>query len=172
MKNYLILGGLIVVAGILINYSFGGFEPIESTMISNPQTIIYGRFYEGSHSSDLLEKQLADLRKILKDPGNKGTLTIVNYINATLEQKGMVKQFLGIEGKKNLPYQAYELDSLVIDAYDGIQIIIPMKPLVMPSPEKLKKLAEKTAEIKGNKLRGYSIEQYKNQTLVINFPLK
>ena len=48
----------------------------------------------------------------------------------------------------------------------------PIQPLVMPSPEKLKRMANEAAELMAGELQGYSIEQYKERFLIINYPLK
>ena len=66
----------------------------------------------------------------------------------------------------------WPLESLTIDGYNGLQFRIPIRPLVMPSPEKLKKLAAEAASEMEGILMDFSIEQYKDQVLINNFPLK
>ena len=172
MKKYLIIGGIIVLAGIVINYSLGGFKNVEPQLISTHDTIIYGLLYEGGHSSDSLNNQVAHYRKILSESNQPGTLTIVNYAQLNLEKRGMVKQFIGIEWENNINRSSKLLDSLRIKPYNGFQFRIPIQPLVMPSPEKLKRMANEAAELMAGELQGYSIEQYKERFLIINYPLK
>ena len=172
MKKYLIIGGIIVLAGIVINYSLGGFKNVEPQLISTHDTIIYGLLYQGGHSSDSLNHQIAHYRKILSESNQPGILTIVNYVQSNLEKRGMVKQFIGIEWEKNVNSSNKPLDSLIIKSYNGFQFRIPIQPLVMPSPEKLKQLASEAAELMEGELQAYSIEQYKDRFLIINFPLK
>ena len=171
MRNYLILGALVVLAGIVINFSLGGFKKIEPELISTHTTVIYGSLYEGGHSSDSLTNLIALFHKILAESTHSGTLTIVNYMQENLEKRGLVKQFVGIEWENNnnpkLP-----LDSLSISPYNGFQFRLPIKPLVMPSPEKLKKLTREAEQSMGAELQGYTIEQYRDRLLIINFPLK
>ena len=172
MKRYLIIGGIIVLAAIVINYSLGGFKQIEPRLISTQNTIIYGSLYEGGHSSDSLNNQISHYRKILHESNQPGTLTIVNYVQSDLEKRGIIKQFIGIEWVNNINSSNKPLDSLIIKPYNGFQFRIPIKPLVMPSPEKLKRQAIEAAELMEGELQDYSIEQYKDRLLIINFPLK
>jgi hypothetical protein len=172
VKKYLIIGGIIVLAGIVINYSLGGFKNVEPQLISTHNTIIYGFLYEGGHSSDSLNNQIAYYRKVLNESNQPGTLTIVNYAQLNLEKRGMVKQFIGIEWENNINRSNKPLDSLRIKSYNGFQFRIPIQPLVMPSPEKLKRMAKEAAELMAGELQGYSIEQYKDRFLIINYPLK
>ena len=123
-----------MLAGIVINYSLGGFKNVEPQLISTHDTIIYGLLYEGGHSSDSLNNQVAHYRKILSESNQPGTLTIVNYAQLNLEKRGMVKQFIGIEWENNISPSNKPLDSLKIKSYNGFQFRIPIKPLVMPSP--------------------------------------
>ena len=172
MKKYFILGGIIVITGIVINYSLGGFKAVEPGLISKDVTILYGFNYKGSYSSDSLSTQISNLRKLLNNTERLGTLTIVNYVQSDLEKRGMVRQFIGIEWEKKLGPFEQSLDSLIIRPYNGVQFKLPIRPLVMPSPEKLKRLAKDFAESMASGLDTYTIEQYKEQYLIINFPFK
>jgi hypothetical protein len=172
LKKYLITGGIIVLAGIIINYSLGGFKQIEPQLISTDNTMIYGLLYEGGHASDSLNNQIANYRKILSEAKQPGTITIVNYVQPNLEKRGMIKQFIGIEWENNINSSNDPLDSLIIKPYSGFQFRIPIRPLVMPSPEKMKRLANEAAELMEGDLQDYSIEQYNDGLLIINFPLK
>lgn len=172
MRKYLILGSVIILTGLVINALLGGFDPVEPVLVSTNETILYGWPYEGGYDSDSLNNRVDNLREILSRSNAAGQLTIVNYIEPTLEKRGMVKEFIGIEWK-DLPAQtAAQFDTLKLTAYNGFQFVVPIKPLVMPSPVRLKKLAEEAAKSMNSELLGYSIEQYKNNSLVINYPLK
>ncbi len=172
MRKYLILGGIIVITGIVINFTLGGFEPIEPVLVSARETQLYGWPYEGYHASDSLDRQVERLREILGASNRPGTLTIVNYLQPDLEKRGVVKQFVGIAWDTAPEQNPLGLDTLTIPAYNGFQFSITLKPLVMPSPEKLKRMAREAAKTMEGQLQDISIEQYKDQTLVVNFPLK
>jgi hypothetical protein len=172
MKKYLIMGGLLIAAGVIINYSLGGFKPITPELISTPDITLYGWTYEGNYASDSLNSQIELLRSIIKENNNTGILTIANYMIPELEKRGVVRQFIGIEWINENGFSIENLDSLHINSFSGIQFKIPIKPIVMPNPEKLKALAEGTAEAMNTSLQGFSLEQYKDKSLILNFPLK
>lgn len=172
MKKYLVFGAIIIIAGVVINFSLGGFKPIESGLISSNGVTLYGWHYEGSYSSETIDKHIETLRDILKNTDKEGVLTIVNYIKPDLEKRGIVQQFIGIEWINKSGPNSNGLDSLVIQPYNGIQFNVPIKPLVMPSPVKLKSLAIEAAIEMDTELLNYSIEQYKDKSLILNFPLK
>jgi len=172
VKKYFVIGGIILLFAVVINYSLGGFKPIKGQLISTKQTTLYGHFYEGSHSSDSLVSQVNHLRRLINKHNINGTLTIVNYIQPEFEKRGMVKQFIGIESTSFVLSKNLSLDSLILKAYNGIQFKIPIKPLVMPSPEKLKKLALQAAIDMDSELAGFSIEYYADNLLITNYPLK
>lgn len=158
------------MAAVVINYTLGGFKEIQPGLVTTGKTVIYGKEYQGSYNSEVLDELLAELRGEIAESSSAGQLTIVNYHQDDLEKRGMVKQFVGIVWSDSQKILGY--DSLVIEEYNGAQFRIPVKPLVMPSPEKLKSLAEEMAENMTASLAGYSIEQYQDKTLVINFPFK
>lgn len=170
MKKFLIIAALIAIAAIIINYSLGGFKTITPELISSNQQVIYGKAYEGSYNSELLDELMLDLRGSLAGSNNQGQLVIVNYIEPELEKRGTVKQFLGIIWADEPENNDY--DSLIIGAYNGVQFTVPVQPLVMPSPEKMQGLAEDFAMNMQSTLAGFSIEQYQDKTLVINFPFE
>lgn len=168
MKKYILFAIIIALAGLIINYSLGGFKPVEPGLISVDATTIYGRWYEGRYNSETLDELLGELRAKIAESNIPGQITIVNYLQPELEKRGTVKQFVGIIWQAKPAEITY--DSLILEAYNGAQFSIPVRPLVMPSPEKLKRLAESMAADTGTLLAGYSIEQYQDKTLVINFP--
>jgi hypothetical protein len=172
VRNYLIYGGIIALAGIVINFSLGGFKSIEPELVSTKGVTIYGALYEGEHSSDLLSNQISYYRNLVDDSDQEGILTIINYIQPDLEKRGIIRQFIGIEWL-NVGYENEGLmDSLIIEPYNGIQFRMKVTPLVMPSPEKLKQQAAEAAELMDSELLGHSIEQYMDGFLIINFPMK
>ena len=172
MKKYLVFGAIIIIAGVVINYSLGGFNPIVPGLVSSNGVTLYGWNYEGRYSSETVDKHIETLRDILNKTDQEGVLTIVNYIKPDLEKRGVVQQFIGIEWiNKNSP-NTNDLDSLIIQPYNGIQFNVPIKPLVMPSPEKLKTLALEAAKEMDTELLYFSIEQYKDKSLILSFPLR
>lgn len=172
MKKFLLVGAIVLFAAVVINYSLGGFDAIEPSLISTSETVLYGYPYEGSHSSDNLNKKVESLRNIISISGIEGTLTIVNYTQSEYEKRGLVKQFVGIEWVGTQENTNTLLDTLIIPAYNGLQFRIPIKPLVMPSPVKLLKLAQEAATDMDGELADFTIEQYSDKFLITNFPLK
>lgn len=170
MRKYLLFALLIAVAALVINYSLGGFKPIEPGLITTQKVTVYGRIYEGRYNSEALDELISELQTQLASSNKQGQLTIINYLQPELEKRGTVKQFVGIIWQDELATMSY--DSLVLEPYNAAQFRIPVRPLVMPSPEKLMGLAEDLAEEMNTTLKGYSVEQYQDKTLVINFPLK
>jgi len=168
VKKYVLFAALIAAAALVINFVLGGFEAIEPGLVTSEKVIVYGRLYEGRYNSEALDELLAELRSTITNSGEPGQLTIINYHQAELEKRGTVKQFIGIIWQQSSAPSAY--DSLVIEPYNGAQFRIPVKPLVMPSPEKLRGLAEALATDMNTSLAGYSVEQYQDKNLVINFP--
>jgi len=96
MKKYFVLGGFIVIAGVLINYLLGGFDPLNAEVVEQPAMVLYGWPYEGSYKSAALDEQIEKLRQMVRQSADSGTLTIVNFLQPELEKKGMVRQFTGI----------------------------------------------------------------------------
>jgi hypothetical protein len=172
VKKFLIIGALVVIGAVIINYTLGGFEPVQPSLISSQTLTLYGQHYEGRYNSEALDELIANLRKRIDESENEAVLTIVNYNQEELEKRGVVKQFVGINWKALPLENNTDLDSITIEQYNGVQFAIPIKPLVMPSPEKLKKEAEAMAESMNTELVGLSIEQYQNNSLIINYPFK
>lgn len=170
MKKFLILAAIVAIAAVIINYTLGGFEPVSPELISNDKQVVYGRAYEGSYSSETLDYLINELRQVLANYNNEGQLVIINYIEPELEKRGTVKQFVGIIWDRQPQNNDY--DSLLIEAYNGVQFAVRVKPLVMPSPEKLQAMAEDFAKNMESSLAGYSIEQYHDGTLIINYPFE
>ena len=168
MKKFLLIAALVAFAGIIINYTLGGFKTIEPSLVSVDEAVVYGRFYEGSYKSEALSELVDELRAEQVN-SNNGILTIVNYHQEEYEKRGTIKQFVGIIWKERPASTRY--DTLVIPAYNAAQFRLQVKPLVMPSPKKLNNLAEDFAITMESTLQGISIEQYKDNTLFINYPI-
>ena len=169
IKKVIIIALLIAAAAVLINYSLGGFKPVKPQLVSLHDTVIYGKLYEGSYNSELLSELIDQYRRELEKHQQAGQLTIVNYDQPDLEKRGMVKQFVGIIWRGQSARS--DSDSLVLPACNAVQFKIPIKPLVMPSPEKLNEMARDYSIQMETTLLGYSIEQYLGKSLIINYPL-
>ncbi|MEN8248585.1 MAG: hypothetical protein ABFS32_06610, partial [Bacteroidota bacterium] len=96
MKKFLILGGLIVLGGLAVNYMLGGFKKIKSEQVSINSMAVYGKHYEGRFASDSLDNIIELLQAQIETPDTSGSLVIVNYLQEDLEKRGIVKQFVGI----------------------------------------------------------------------------
>jgi hypothetical protein len=170
VKKYILFAVIITAAALIINYVLGGFKPVDSGLITSEKMIIYGQAYEGRYNSTALDELISELRGQIENTEAEGQLIIVNYLQPELEKRGTVSQFVGIAWDA-VPL-GISYDSLVLEPYNGAQFRIPVKPLIMPSPEKLKGLAETMANDMNASLAGYSVEQYQDRTLIINFPFK
>ncbi len=171
MKKYFVLGGFIVIAGVLINYILGGFDPLNAEVVEQPAMVLYGWPYEGSYKSAALDEQVEKLRQMVQQSPDSGTLTIVNYLQPELEKKGMVRQFTGIVWQQRQTGTG-AMDTLQLAGGEAIRFRLKIRPLIMPTPEKLTRLAASKAAQMESTLAGYSIEQYVNDALIVTFPLK
>lgn len=174
MKKYLFMGGVVLVAGFLINYTLGGFATIEPVIIETDNYIIYGTEFEGSYKSSNLSNLVNEMRSHQDQLETSADLVIVNYINEAKETIGDVTNFVGLRiNRKANTTLLEEFERRIIKASQAIRISVKIKPLVMPSPEKIKSVAFEYATSQGIKLRGLSIEQYKeNGVLVVEFPIE
>lgn len=100
-------------------------------------------------------------------------MVIVNYINKAKETIGDVTNFVGLRiNTKDTTTRLGAFEKRIIKASGAIRISVKIKPLVMPSPEKIKSVAFEYAISQGIKLQDLSIEQYKeNGVLVVEFPI-
>lgn len=174
MKKYFILGAAIIVFGLLINYTLGGFASIEPKMVDVHDYTIYGAAFEGSYKSDQLTELVEKMRVVQKGLGGKADVVIVNYLDQNKENIGLVKNFVGIRANEALPDSITKtFEKRIIKAKKALRAKVKIKPLVMPSPEKVKKKAFEMAEFEGVKLQNLSIEQYLDTgILVVEFPLE
>lgn len=172
MKKFLVISAVILLAAVIINYALGGFREIEPGLVSTKAITLYGFQYEGRYNSNELDNKITQLRTLLDASEQDGTLTIINYMQPEFEKRGVVKQFVGIIWEKDTTSSLVNLTTLQLEPCNAIQFEVPVKPLVMPSPEKLRKLAEEMAEQMESQLAGWSMEQYRGQKLIINYPIK
>jgi len=171
MKKYFIIGAIVLVVGFSINYKFGGFDKVEPQLIEVDNYTIYGRSFEGSYKSDALNSLVDEMRMKQQQIDSNANVVIVNYIDEAKETLGIVSNFVGITAESDIKFK--DLQKKIIKANKVVQVKVKIKPLVMPSPEKIKALAYELAEEKGLELQGLSIEQYLGDgTLVIDFPIK
>ena len=171
MRKYLALGGIIILSALAINYFLGGFKKVKPTYAVIDDLSIYGQAYEGRYTSDSLDNVIKFLQDQIAETDTSGSLVIVNYLQEDLEKLGVVKQFVGIIWA-DPPETNLGLDTLLVPTAQVIQFSVPINPLVMPSPEKLKKMAVDEATRMGRNMLGYSIEQYQNRQLVVSFPIE
>lgn len=174
MKKYLFMGGVILVAGFLINYTLGGFATIEPEIIETDNYIIYGTDFEGSYKSSKLSNLVNEMRSHQQQLETSSDLVIVNYINEAKETIGDITNFVGlrINTKPNSTVLG-AFEKRIIKASRAVRISVKIKPLVMPSPEKIKSVAIEYATSQGIQLQDLTIEQYKeNGVLVVEFPIK
>ncbi|MCF6359129.1 MAG: hypothetical protein L3J29_00020 [Cyclobacteriaceae bacterium] len=170
MKKYFIIGAIILIAGLVINYKFGGFEKTEPQLIEVSDYAIYGASYEGSYKSNALSSLVSKMQTLQKNMADSSNVVLVNYIDEAKETLGIVSNFVGIitEGRG-----MEDLEKKTIKANKAIRVVVKINPLTMPSPEKIKALAFEMAEKEGLVLQKLSIEQYQeDDTLVIDFPVK
>ncbi len=172
MKKYYIIGAIVLFAGVLINYKFGGFDKVEPQLIEVNDYIIYGRNYEGSYKSNALNSLVNDMRLQQEQLNPKANVVIVNYIDEAKETLGIVSNFVGLSGVATPNEELIGLEKRVIKASKSVRVVVKIKPLAMPSPEKIKAKAFKLAKEEGLELQNLSIEQYnENGTLIIDFPV-
>ena len=106
MKKYLILGGIIVLSGIAINYFLGGFEQLKPEHVEINDMTIFGKSYEGRYASDSLDNIITSLNNLIKSD-TSGALIIVNYLQEDLEKyKSINWKIPGIEKNQAAKHQS------------------------------------------------------------------
>ena len=98
MKKYLVFGAIIIIAGVVVNYSLGGFKPIVPGLVSSNGVTLYGWHYEGRYSSETVDKHIETLQDILNNTDQEGVLTIVNYIKPDLKNEVSFNNLLALNG--------------------------------------------------------------------------
>lgn len=172
MKKHFIIAAIILVAGVLLNYKFGGFKKTKPQLVNVSDYTIYGSSFEGSYKSNGLTNLVDDMRAIQSKMDATTSVVIVNYIDEAKETLGIVSNFVGIMGVL-MDAKLEKLEKRNIKAKQAIRMVVKINPLVMPSPEKIKALAYEVAKNKGLELQELSIEQYREDgTLVIDFPVQ
>ena len=174
MKKYLALGAVVLILGLAVNYSLGGFEDIKPQLIEVDNYTIYGNGFEGSYKSNQLSDLVDEMRSHQQKLDHESDLVIINYRNEAKETLGKVDNFVGIR-LTDLSDRVHitSFEERVIQARQAIRIEIKIKPLVMPSPEKINKVAFDFAEQSGVKLQNYSVEHYaQNGLLIIEYPVQ
>lgn len=173
MKKYFILGAAVVIFGLLINYTLGGFTPVQAEKVEVSDYVIYGIAFEGSYKSNGLSELVEKMRQLQQDFNGAADVVIVNYYNEDKEKIGLVNNFVGIRFHSAEPDSLAGLEKRVIKAQHALRSEVKIRPLVMPSPEKIKKKAFDLAEQKGIELQKFSIEQYNDSgVLQVEFPVK
>ncbi len=173
MKKYFIIGAIILIVGMFLNYKFGGFEKTEPQLVEVSDYTIYGASYEGSYKSNALSSLVSKMQKLQKNMDANTNVVLVNYIDEAKETLGIVSNFVGIVAELEVGSGLEKLEKKTIKAQRAIRIAVKINPLAMPSPEKIRALAFEMAAKEGLVLQNLSIEQYQNDgTLIIDFPVK
>ena len=174
MKKYLIFAALVLIVGLLINNLLGGFSPIKPQIVSVKDYTIYGAMFEGNYKSNDLNELVDKMRKQQTNFTQSSELVIINYFNEPKETIGLLHNFVGIKTAHLVSDSlVIGLEKRTIPALQAIRVEVPIKPLVMPSPEKVKKIAFDYAKQQKVELQNFSIEQYTdNGMLVVEFPVK
>jgi hypothetical protein len=173
VKKYFLLAAVVLIGGIAINYSLGGFTKVEPKLIEVNNYVIYGTAFEGSYKSDELTILVDNMRNHQLQIANNTDLVVVNYIDDTKETIGKISNFVGLVPDKDFNFnEPEEFEKRIIRATRAIRIEVKIKPLVMPSPEKIKNTAIEFAIANKLKLQNLSIEKYQeNGVLVVEFPV-
>ena len=173
MKKYFFIGAVVLLVGLAINYSLGGFKTIEPKLVEVDNYIVYGKPYEGSYNSNWLTNMGEVMRRLQQEITDSTDLVIINYINKAKETVGNVDNFVGLSLKNDTNNGALDkLEKRIIKANKAIRLTVKIQPMVMPSPEKIKELAFELAAKEGLQLQQFSIEKYSaNGLLIIEFPV-
>ncbi|MCF6351510.1 MAG: hypothetical protein L3J06_00725 [Cyclobacteriaceae bacterium] len=173
MKKYFVIGVIILIGGVLFNYKLGGFDAVKPHLVDVQDYVVHGSNYKGSYKSNALNSLVDTMRIRQKTLNTEASITIINYIDEAKETLGIVSNFVGLSGVSASNEELIGLEKRVIKATKSVRIIVKIKPLVMPSPEKIKAAAFEFAEGNGLELQKLSIEQYSTKgNLVIDFPVQ
>ena len=171
MKRLLWISATILVGALLLNNILGGFQEVNATIIEVDGYQIYGQSFQGNYDSDQLTDIVDLTRKLLAEGTLSGDLVVVNYFNFKNEKRGFVDQFIGVQLQDGEIPDIEGFEFRQIEVKQAVEVIIGIRKLVMPSPEKIKSKAEKMAIDQGLQLRELSIETYQKEELVIHIPV-
>ena len=171
MKRLLWISAAILAGALVLNNILGGFQEVEATIIKVDGYTIYGQPFQGNYDSDQLTDIVDYTRELLDEGTLAGDLVIVNYFNFKQEKRGFVDQFIGVRLEEGdmLDIEGFELRQ--IETKQAVEVVIGIRKLVMPSPEKIKNKAEEMANDQGLQLQDLSIETYQKEELVIHIPV-
>ena len=173
MKKYFVLGAAIVIFGLLINYTLGGFANFEPRLVNVNNYTIYGTAFEGSYKSSDLKETVQKMKKKQQDFNGAADVVIINYFDDDRERIGRVSNFVGLRFHQAEPDSLAGLEKRKIKASHALRTEIKIKPLVMPTPEKIQKKTVALAELEHLHLQNLSIEQYNDSgILVVEFPVQ
>ena len=161
----------VFIIGFSTYYTLGGFDSVEVFVMGGKERTIIGKEYIEAYDYDGFGKKMKETRAAIDSGKLKGMLTVVFFENENIG-KDSVHYFLGasvdeISDVLRLPagydYKEFSTSKL-------FKVFLAQHPLVMPSPEEIRELAESKAIEEGEMLHPYSFElYYEDKSLSVEF---
>jgi|GEM_PF-3051669 len=173
MRKFFVIAAIVLLFGLVVNQYLGGFKSLDAKIVPSRDIVVRGKMFEGSYKQDDLKHTIDSLRDQISSGKLAGELVIVNYFNDKDEKIGRLKQFVGIAANHSLEdtTSSREVDTRDFALSKVVRTRIPIRGLVMPSPERIKRNAAKVAGKAGKKIGAFSIERYSDQWLIVDIPL-
>ncbi len=168
------LTGIVAVGLLVMYYHLGGFKKIQVRKIDNagPYVMdIWGKEFTGDMQDTIWKNMFVGIRNEIIEGQLKGPIMIIYYKkpdNST--HKGKIEAFIGAEAGDDIPPSG-NLKERMINVNGVIRASLNMHPVLMPSPERVKKLISQFA--KNNHLREDSImieKYFPDNTLQVEVP--
>ncbi len=161
----------LIVIGFSTYFTLGGFDPVEVFVMKGTGRTVIGKEYIEAYDYDAFGKKMKETRAAIDSGRLKGMLTVVMYEDERIG-KDSVHYFLGasvdeISDVLRLPagydYVEFRTNKL-------FKVFLTQHPLVLPSPQEIRELAQVKAIEEGTVLQPFSFEMYyEDESLSIEF---
>ncbi len=161
----------LIIIGFSTYYTLGGFDPVDVFVMEGKGRTVIGKEYIEKYDYDAFGEKMKETRASIDSGKLRGMLTVVMFENEEIG-KDSIHYFLGasvdeISDVLRLPagydYQEFRTDKL-------FKIFLTQHPLVMPTPDEMKELAQIKAIEEGEVLQPFSFElYYEDESLSVEF---
>ena len=151
----------VIIIGFSTYFTLGGFDPVEVFVMKGTDRTVIGKEYIEAYDYDAFGSRMRETRAAIDSGKLKGMLTVVFFESESIG-KDSVHYFLGasideISDVLRLPagydYKEFRTNKL-------FKVFLTQHPLVMPSPEEIRELAQVKAIEEGAVLQPFSFELY------------
>jgi len=175
MKLYYIILGIVLLGVLFIFYNYlGGFKKIVVEKIENqdPYEIrIWGKNFHGNIQDENWKKLFIEIRDHIVKEKLKGPITVIYYkVPAGKGNNEKIDAFIGLRVPDNGTIPSGFTEKSV--AFKGVlRVRLTMHTIVMPSPQKVKRIISRYAAMNNLQLDSLQIEKYyPDNTLTVEVP--